>query len=96
MSQSIGKGDFIELVAKELGGTKAEAQRAVGIVLDTIIANLKKGNKVTLTGFGTFDVAKRKARQGVNPQTGEKIKIAARKVPTFKAGKALKDLFIKK
>ena len=96
MAENIGKGDFIDLVAKELGASKADAQRAVTAVLETITANLKKGNKITLTGFGIFDVVQRKARQGHNPQTGEKIKIAARKVPTFKAGKALKDLFLKK
>jgi DNA-binding protein HU-beta len=72
-------------------GTKKEAQAAVDCVIATITKSLKKKNAVTLVGFGTFKVDKRKARKGRNPQTGEVIKIKAKKVPKFVAGKALKD-----
>jgi len=71
--------------------TKAEAERALDAALGAIKNALKKGDKVTLIGFGTFSVAERAARKGRNPQTGASIKIAARKVPKFTAGKALKD-----
>jgi nucleoid DNA-binding protein len=71
--------------------TKKEAQGAVDCVLDTITKSLKKGDAVTLVGFGTFKVVKRKARKGRNPQTGAEIKISASKAPKFVAGKALKD-----
>lgn len=75
--------------------SKAAAERAVSAVLDAITAGLKKDGSVALIGFGTFDVKERKARTGVNPATGEKIKIAASKAVSFKAGKALKDEFNK-
>jgi nucleoid DNA-binding protein len=71
--------------------TKKEAELAVNAVFAAIQKALKKGDAVTLVGFGTFGVSKRKARKGRNPQTGETIKIAAKKVPVFKAGKGLKD-----
>jgi len=88
-----------ELVAKvqeiaELE-SKAAAERAVSAVLEAITESLKKDATVALIGFGTFDVKERKARTGVNPATGEKIKIAASKTVSFKAGKALKDEFNK-
>ncbi|HOG18011.1 MAG: DNA-binding protein HU 1 [Syntrophaceae bacterium PtaU1.Bin231] len=86
----MNKAQLIEEVAKSTC-TKKEAAEAVETVLTVIQKALKKGDAVTLTGFGTFGVAKRKARKGVNPKTGESIKIAARKVPVFKAGKGLKD-----
>ena len=86
----MNKGELIEAVAKKVS-TKKDAAVAVNTVLDSIKASLKKGQAVTLVGFGTFKVAKRKARMGRNPQTGEEIKIAAKKVPVFKAGKGLKD-----
>lgn len=70
--------------------SKKEAAAVVNAVLDEITKALKKGQTLTLTGFGTFSVSKRKARMGVNPRTGAKIKIAATKVPKFKAGKSLK------
>ena len=70
--------------------SKAEAVKAVNAFLEAIKKTLKKGEKVTLVGFGTFSVAKRSARKGRNPQTGKPIKIAAKKVPKFTAGKALK------
>jgi DNA-binding protein HU-beta len=71
--------------------TKAEAGKALDAVTEAIKKALKKGDKVTLAGFGTFSVAKRSARNGRNPQTGAMIRIAAKKVPKFTAGKALKD-----
>lgn len=71
--------------------TKKEAQAAVDCVLDTIRKSLKKGETVTLVGFGTFGVKKRKARTGRNPRTGETLRIAAKRVPVFKPGKWLKE-----
>jgi len=86
----MNKGDLITVVAKSTC-TKTEAARAVDAILGAIKKSLKKGEMVTLVGFGTFKVAKRSARNGRNPQTGKPIKIAAKKVPKFTAGKALKD-----
>jgi len=86
----MNKADLIIEVAK-VTCTKKEAGMAVDTVLDTITKALKKGQKVTLPGFGTFSVVKRAARKGRNPQTGEAIKIKASKVPKFTAGKGLKD-----
>jgi nucleoid DNA-binding protein len=86
----MNKGDLINEVAK-LVGTKKEAQAAVECVFDSITKTLKKKGQVVIAGFGTFKVAKRKARTGRNPQTGAEIKIAAKSVPKFTAGKALKD-----
>jgi len=86
----MNKGDLVNEVAKVVG-TKKEAQAAVDCVLESITKSLKKKNAVTLVGFGTFKVDKRKARKGRNPQTGEEIKIKAKKVPKFIPGKALKD-----
>ena len=86
----MNKGDLVKAVMKVVGG-KNLAEGAINCVLDTIAATLKKGDKVTLIGFGTFSVAKRAARTGRNPQTGKAIKIRAKKVPKFVAGKKLKD-----
>jgi len=86
----VNKGDLINEVAKVVC-TKKEARAAVDCVFSTITKSLKKNDTVTLIGFGTFKVAQRKARKGRNPQTGEEIKIKAKKVPKFVAGKALKD-----
>ena len=86
----MNKGDLVSEVAKVVG-TKKEAQAAVDCVLASITKSLKKKSAVTLVGFGTFKVDKRKARKGRNPQTGEEIKIKAKKVPKFVPGKALKD-----
>ena len=86
----MNKGDLVNEVAKVVN-TKKEAQAAVDCVFSSITKALKKKQKVTLIGFGTFKVDKRKARKGVNPQTGEKIKIKAKRVPKFVAGKALKE-----
>ena len=86
----MNKADLINEVA-EMVSTKKEAQAAVECVLESITKALKKGQPVTLVGFGTFKVVKRKARKGRNPQTGAEIKISASKAPKFVAGKALKD-----
>lgn len=86
----MNKGDLVNEVAKVVS-TKKEAQVAVDCIFSTITQALKKKDTVTLVGFGTFKVDKRKARTGRNPQTGEEIKIKAKKVPKFVAGKALKD-----
>lgn len=84
------KDGLIEAVAK-VCDSKKQAAEAINAALDTITQALSKGDKVALTGFGVFSVSKRAARSGVNPRTGEKIKIAATTVPKFKAGKALKE-----
>jgi DNA-binding protein HU-beta len=86
----MNKGDLINAVAN-IVNTKKTAQEAVDCVLTSITSSLKKGEDVTLTGFGTFKVVKRKARKGRNPFTGEEIKIKATKAPKFSPGKALKD-----
>ena len=85
----MNKGELIEAIAK-VTCTKAEAAKALDTTLDAIKGSLKKGKPVTLIGFGTFKVSKRKARIGRNPQTGRPLKIKAKKVPVFKAGAALK------
>ena len=85
------KMDLIAKMADKAGLTKADAGRAMDAMIDTISAALKKGEKVTLTGFGTFEVRQRAARMGRNPQTGAALHIAATKTPAFKAGKGLKD-----
>ena len=84
------KQDLVNEVA-EVGITKKQASDAVNAVFDTIKDALAKGEKVSLVGFGSFSVKKRKAREGRNPRTGKPLKIAAKTVPVFKAGKALKD-----
>ena len=84
------KEDLVKEVAKVVN-TKKEAQAAVDCILSTITKALKKKDTVTLIGFGTFKVAQRKARKGLNPQTGAEIKIKAKKVPKFIAGKGWKD-----
>jgi len=85
------KMDLIETVAGKVGLTKADAGRAVDGLLDAVSGALAKGEKVTITGFGTFEVRQRAARMGRNPQTGAPLHIAASKTPAFKAGKGLKD-----
>ena len=91
VKKPMGKTDLIEAVAKATTMEKTKAKAAVEAVIETITKELKRNNRVQLTGFGTFSTAKRKKRQGVNPKTGAKITIAARKVPKFTPGKALKD-----
>ncbi len=87
----MNKGDFVGAIADAAELSKADAARAVDAMIDTISNALKKGDTVTLVGFGTFTVRERAARQGLNPQTREPINIKASKNPAFKAGKALKD-----
>jgi len=82
---------MIEKIAEDAGINKAQANKALQSMLDSITNTLKGGDKVTLTGFGTFAVSERKAREGRNPQTGETIQIPGGNVPRFKAGKNLKD-----
>ena len=83
--------ELVEAIANKSGLTKKDAENAVNAFEGVVIETLKKADKVTLTGFGTFEARKMKARNGVNPQTGDKIKIPARTVPKFKAGKSFKD-----
>ena len=87
----MNKGELVARVAKDSGLTKADAGRALDAALDNVTRALKKGERVTLVGFGTFGVSRRRARAGRNPQTGAPIKISARRVPKFTAGKELKD-----
>ena len=87
----MNKAELVEQVAKKADMTKADAQRCVEAIFESIKASLKKGNEVRLVGFGTFSVAKRAATTGRNPRTGEAIKIPASKQPKFKAGKELKE-----
>jgi DNA-binding protein HU-beta len=86
----LNKGDLIARISKDAGVSKSEAERVFNSLIGGITASMKKGQKVTIVGFGTFSVAKRKARTGRNPQTGAPIKIAARKVPKFTPGSELK------
>ena len=86
----MNKGDLVGKIAKEAEITKGQAEAAFNSLISGITTSLKKGQKVTIVGFGTYSVAKRKARTGRNPQTGAPIKIAARKVPKFTAGSELK------
>lgn len=85
------KSDLVVKIAEEAGISKAAADRALDSLLGNLSKALKKGDRVSLVGFGTFSVSKRSARMGRNPQTGEAIKIKAAKVPKFSAGKTLKD-----
>lgn len=85
------KTDFIKAVAEKAGVGQKEAKLIVDTALDVITEELTRGEKITLTGFGTFEVRERQAREGVNPQTREKIQIAATKTPGFSASTALKD-----
>jgi DNA-binding protein HU-beta len=86
----VTKSEFVEQVSSESGLSKSDATKAVDAVLQVIEDTLKRGSEVSFTGFGKFSVADRGARQGVNPQTGERIQIPASKVPRFSAGSALK------
>lgn len=85
------KAELVEAIAEKAGLTKADANRALEATFEVIKKALKKGEKVPVAGFGTFNVTKRKAREGRNPQTGATVKIPARKAVTFKAGTALKE-----
>jgi DNA-binding protein HU-beta len=85
------KGELIASIGKEAKISKASAEKAVNAFTNTVMKALKKGDKLALTGFGTFSVAKRRARAGRNPQTGKEIKIPATRVAKFKAGNLLKS-----
>jgi DNA-binding protein HU-beta len=85
------KTDFIKAVAERTGVSQKETKQVVDAALDVVTEALKRGEKVTLTGFGTFEVRQRQAREGVNPQTRQKIQIAATKTPGFSASSTLKE-----
>jgi len=87
----MNKAEIIARIARDAGLTKSDALKAVDALIDNITRALRKGEKVTLVGFGSFAVSKHKARAGRNPQTGEPLKIPARRAPRFAAGKELKD-----
>lgn len=89
----MNKSELVARVAEMTGFTKKDSSKAVDAVLDAITDALKAGEKVQLIGFGNFEIRERSARKGRNPQTGEEIMISASKVPTFKPGKGLKQLF---
>ena len=85
------KKELIERIAQEVGASKSEAQKHFEAFEKVVTEALKAGEEVQITGFGKFSVKERKAREGTNPQTGQKMKIAAQKVPAFSAGNALKE-----
>ena len=87
----MNKTELVDAIAKKAGLKKTEAEKFVKAFTDSVTKELKKGGKVQLVGFGTFEVSKRAAREGRNPQTGATMKIAASKAPKFSAGKALKN-----
>jgi DNA-binding protein HU-beta len=87
----MNKAEMIEQIAQAAEISKSAAERAIDAMVVAVKGNLRKGNMVTLVGFGTFYVGKRAARSGRNPRTGAEIKIKAARVPKFRAGKALKD-----
>ena len=88
----MNKSDLVAAMAKETQLAKKDVEAVLKSFIDVVSEELKKGEKVQLVGFGTFEVSKRAAREGRNPQTGETMQISASKAPKFKAGKALKDL----
>ena len=85
------KADLVDAIAAGSKLKKSDSAKVLESIIDAVQGALKKGDEVRLTGFGTFSVRKRSAREGHNPMTGKKIKIAAKKVPAFKAGKAFKE-----
>lgn len=87
----MNKTEFIAAIAEEAGLSKTDAAKAVKAFTDVVVEEMKKGEKIQLVGFGTFEASKRPERQGINPATKEKITIAAANVPKFKAGAALKN-----
>lgn len=89
------KVELVNKIAEKADVTKKDAEKALNAVVDSITDALAAGEKITLVGFGTFEVKERKAKEGINPSNKKKIVIPARKVPTFKAGKALKDVVAK-
>ena len=91
----MNKTELVAAIAEKAELSKKDSEKALKAFIDTVTDELKKGEKIQLVGFGTFEVRERAAREGVNPRTGDKIKIAASKVPAFKAGSALKDAVAK-
>ena len=91
----MNKTELIAAVAEKTGLTKKDAERVVSATFETIVASMQKGDKVSVSGFGIFDVKTREARVGRNPRTKEEIKIPATKLPAFKASKTLKDAIAK-
>jgi len=87
----MNKGELVDAIAQDAGLSKADAGKALNAFVDNVTGSLKKGNSVQLIGFGTFSISARAARTGRNPQTGATIKIAAKKVAKFKAGKTLAE-----
>ncbi len=87
----MNKGDLIDKVARDAGVTKTAANAAIDSLVNGITSALKRGQRVTLVGFGTFEVRHRKARKGINPQTGNEMQIPAKNVAKFKPGKNLKE-----
>jgi DNA-binding protein HU-beta len=87
----MNKSQLVTAVASDSGLSKVDSARAIDSLLDTVTRTLKKGDEVSITGFGKFSVVKRSARQGVNPRTGERVKIKASKAPKFYAGATLKQ-----
>ena len=87
----MNKTELVAAISEKTELTKKDSEKALKALIDVVAEELKKGEKVQLVGFGTFEVSERAARTGKNPQTGAEIKIAACKAPKFKAGKALKD-----
>jgi DNA-binding protein HU-beta len=87
----MNKADIINKVHETVGGTRADAERAVETTIDSIVSSLKSGNEVSIAGLGIFSAKTRNARTGRNPRTGETIEIPAMRVPKFRAAKALKD-----
>lgn len=88
----MNKTELVAAIAEKAGVSKKDAENALKAFTDVVAEELKKGEKVQLVGFGTFEVSERAAREGRNPQTGDVMKIDASKAPKFKAGKALKDM----
>ena len=88
----MNKTELVAAMAEKAELSKKDAEKALKAFTDVVAEELKKGEKIQLVGFGTFEISERKAREGRNPQTGEIMPIAASKAPKFKAGKALKDL----
>jgi len=89
---NMNKTELVAAMAEQAGVSKKDAEKTLKAFTDVVADELKKGGKVQLVGFGTFEVSQRAAREGRNPQTGKAMKIAASKAPKFKAGKALKDM----
>jgi DNA-binding protein HU-beta len=87
----MNKGELVKLMASHSGGTKAEADRALNLVINSVIKALKQGNNINLVGFGSFHIRKREGREGRNPRTGQKMRIAPYNQPVFRAGKKIKE-----